>query len=155
MIHTVKGFSIVNEGEVDVFLEFSCFFYDLTDVVNPADLGPLPFINPYYVFHNTEKAMATHSSTLAWRIPRMEKPVGCSPWGRYESDTTEQLHFHFSLSCIGEGNGNPLQCSCLENSRDGGAWWASVYGVAQSQTRLKQLSSSSAICETGYNHLNE
>ena len=99
--------------------------------------------------------MATHSSTLAWRIPRMEKPVGCSPWGRYESDTTEQLQFHFSLSCIGEGNGNPLQCSCLENSRDGGAWWASVYGVAQSQTRLKQLSSSSAICETGYNHLNE
>ena len=67
--------------------------------------------------------------------------VGCSPWGRQESDTTEQLHFHFSLSCIGEGNGNPLQCSCLENPKDGGAWWASVYGVAQSQTRLKQLSS--------------
>ena len=56
---------------------------------------------------------------------------------------TEQLHFHFSLSCTGEGNGNPLQCSCLENPRDGGAWWAAVYGVAQSQTRLKQLSSSS------------
>ena len=60
--------------------------------------------------------------------------VGCSPWGRYESDTTEQLHFHFSLSCIGEGNGNPLQCSCLENPRDGGAWWAAVCGVAQSRT---------------------
>ena len=69
--------------------------------------------------------------------------VGCSPWGREESGTTEQLHFHFSLSCIGEGNGNPLQCSCLENPRDGGAWWAAVYGVAQSQTRLKRLSSSS------------
>ena len=68
--------------------------------------------------------------------------VGCSPWGRSESDRTERLHFHFSLSCIGEGNGNPLQCSCLENPRDGGAWWAAVYGVAQSQTRLKQLSSS-------------
>ena len=67
--------------------------------------------------------------------------VGCSPWGRKESDTTEQLHFHFSLSCIGEGNGNPLQCSCLENPRDGGAWWAAVYGVAQSRTRLKRLSS--------------
>ena len=66
--------------------------------------------------------------------------VGCSPWGRKESDTTEQLHFHFSLSCIGEGNGNPLQCSCLENPRDGGAWWAAVYGVAQSRTRLKWLS---------------
>ena len=69
--------------------------------------------------------------------------VGCSPWGHEESDTTERLHFHFSLSRIGEGNGNPLQCSCLENPRDGGAWWASVYGVAQSRTRLKQLSSSS------------
>ena len=66
--------------------------------------------------------------------------VGCSPWGRYESDTTEQLHFHFSLSCVGEGNGNPLQCSCLENPRDEGAWWAAVYGVAQSRTRLKWLS---------------
>ena len=70
--------------------------------------------------------------------------VGCSPWGREESDTTERLHFHFSLSCIEEGNGNPLQCSCLENPRDGGAWWAAVYGVTQSRTRLKQLSSSSS-----------
>ena len=69
---------------------------------------------------------------------------GCSPWGRYESDTTERLHFHFFLSCIGEENGNPLQCSCLENPRDGGAWWAAVYGVAQSWTRLKRLSSSSS-----------
>ena len=69
--------------------------------------------------------------------------VGCSPWGREESDTTERLHFHFSLSCIAEGNGNPLQCSCLENPRDGDAWWAAVYGVAQSWTRLKWLSSSS------------
>ena len=68
---------------------------------------------------------------------------GCSPWGCEESDTTERLHFHFSLRCIGEGNGNLLQCSCLENPRDGGAWWAAVYGVAQSQTQLKRLSSSS------------
>ena len=71
--------------------------------------------------------------------------VGCSPWGRTESDTTEQLHFHFSLLCIGEGNGNPLQCSCLENPRDRGARWAAVYGVAQSQTRQKRLSSSNSI----------
>ena len=70
--------------------------------------------------------------------------LGCSPWGRKESDTTEWLHFHFSLSCIGEGNGNPLQYSCLENPRDWGAWWAAVYGVAQSRTRLKRLSSSSS-----------
>ena len=69
--------------------------------------------------------------------------VGCSPWGRWESDTTEQLHFHFLLSCIGEGDGNPLQCSCLENPRDAGAWWAAVSGVAQSRTWLKRLSSSS------------
>ena len=70
--------------------------------------------------------------------------VGCSPWGHEESDMTERLHFHFSLSCIGERNGNPLQCSCLENPRDGGAWWAAVSGVAQSWTWLKQLSSSSS-----------
>ena len=137
-----------------------------------------------------EKAMAPHSSTLAWKIPWMEEPgrlqsmgslrvghnwvtslslltfmhwrrkwqptplflpgesqgwgslVGCSPWGCEESDTIEWLHFHFSLSCIGEGNGNPLQCSCLENPRDRGAWWAAVYVVAQSRTRLKWLSSS-------------
>ena len=68
--------------------------------------------------------------------------VGCSPWGCEESDTTERLHFHFSLLCIGEGNGNPLQCSCLENPRDGGAWWAAVYGVAKSRTRLKRRSRS-------------
>ena len=61
--------------------------------------------------------------------------VGCSPWGRQESDMTERLHFHFSFSCIGEGNGNPLQCSCLENPRYRGAWWAAVYGVTQSHCR--------------------
>ena len=140
----------------------------------------------------TEKAMASHSSTLAWKIPWTKEPdrlqsmgslrvghdwatsillftflhwrrkwqptpvflpgesqgwgslLGCCLWGPTESDMTEQLYFHFLLSCIGEGNGNPLQCSCLENPRDGGAWWAAVYGVAQSQTRLKQLSSSSS-----------
>ena len=68
---------------------------------------------------------------------------GCSRWGHWGSDTTERLYFHFSLSCIGEGNGNPLQCSCLGNPRDGGAWWAAVYGVSQSWTQLKRLSSSS------------
>ena len=86
--------------------------------------------------------MAPHSSTLAWKIPWAEEPGGLE--GGEESDMTEQLHFHFSLSCIGEGNGNPLQCSWLENPRDGGAWWAAVYGVAQSWTRLKRISSSSS-----------
>ena len=90
-----------------------------------------------------EKAVAPHSSTLAWKTHGWRSLVGCSPWVLQESDTTEWLHFHFSLFCIGEGNGNPLQYSCLENHRDGGAWQAAVYGVSQSQTRLNRLSSSS------------
>ena len=74
--------------------------------------------------------------------------VGCSPLGHKELDMTKQLHFHFSLSCIGKRNGNPLQCSCLENPRDGGAWWAAIYGVTQSRTQLKWLSSSSRSMKT-------
>ena len=81
--------------------------------------------------------MATHSSTLAWEIPWTEGPDGLESMGSLRVGTTERFHFIFSLSCIGEGNGNLLQCSCLENPRDGGAWWAAVCGVAQSQTRLK------------------
>ena len=79
--------------------------------------------------------------------------VGYSLWGCEESDTTEWLHFLFSLSCTGEGNGNPLQCSCLENPRDGRAWWAAIYGVAQSRTRLKWLSSSSIVIQYFYNYI--
>ena len=80
----------------------------------------------------------THSSTLAWKIPWTEEPGRLQgPWGCKESDMAERLHFHFSLSCVRERNGNPLQCSCLENPRDSGASWAAVYGVAQSWTRLK------------------
>ena len=149
------------------------------------------FALPYN--HLVEKAMATHSSTLAWKIPWTEEPgrlqsmgslgvghdwatslslftsmhwkrkwqaipvflpgeshgwrslVGCSLWGHKESDTTERLHFDFSLPCIEEGNGNPLQCSCLRNPTDGGAWWAAIYGATQSWTQLKWLSSSSSI----------
>ena len=82
--------------------------------------------------------------------------VVCSPWGCWELDTTHWLHFPFSLSCIGEGNGSPLQYSCLENPRDGGTWWAAFSGVAQSQTRLKRLSSSSSMSwlEPGYYVIN-
>ena len=87
--------------------------------------------------------MAPHSSTFAWKIPWTEEPGGLQSMGLLESDTTERIHFDFSRSCIGEGNGNPLHCSCLENPRDGGAWWAAIYGVARSRTRLKWLSSSS------------
>ena len=82
-----------------------------------------------------EKAVAPLEN--AWKIPWTEEPGRLQSMRWLESDTTERLHFHFSLSCVGDGNGNPLQCSCLENPRDGEAWWAAVYGVAQSRTRLK------------------
>ena len=95
--------------------------------------------------------MAPHSSTFAQKIPWTEEPGRPQSTGSLESDTTEGLHFHFSLSCIGEGDGNPLQCSCLENPRDGGAWWAAVYGVAQSWTPLKRLGSSSSRSTIAFN----
>ena len=104
------------------------------------------------------KRFFSSSSLVLWRRQWQPTPVllpgkyhgwrsliGCSPWGREELDTTEWLHFHFSLSCIREGNGNPLQCSCLKNPRDGGAWGAAIFGVAQSLAWLKWLSSSSSI----------
>ena len=86
--------------------------------------------------------MAPYSNTLAWKNPMDGGAWSAAVHGVTKLGTTEQLHFHFSLSCIGEGSGNPLQYSCLENPRDGGAWWAAVYGVTQSRTRLKQLSGS-------------
>ena len=89
--------------------------------------------------------MATHSSTHAWKIPWTEEPGRLQSMGWLRVSMTERPHFDFSLSCIGEGNGNPLQCSCLESPRDGGAWWAAVYGVPQSLTRLKRLNSSSSL----------
>ena len=85
--------------------------------------------------------MATHSSTLAWKIPWTEETGRLQSMESLRVQQTERLHFHFSLSCIGAGNGNPLQCSCLESPRDDGAWLAAVYGVAQSRTRLKRLTS--------------
>ena len=88
--------------------------------------------------------MAPHSSTLAWKIPWTEEPGKLQSMGLLRVGH-ERLHFHFSLSCIGGGNGNPLQCSCLENPRNGGAWWAAICGVAQSRTWLKWLSSSSTL----------
>ena len=94
--------------------------------------------------------MAPHSSTLAWKVPLTEKPGGLQSMGSRRVRHAERLHFHFLLSCIGEGNANPLQCSFLENPRDGGAWRAAVYGVAQSRTRLKRLSSSSSNKPAGH-----
>ena len=73
-----------------------------------------------------EKAMAPTPVLLPGKSHGRRSLAGCSPWGLEESETTERLHFHFSLSCIGKGNGNPLRCSCLKNPRDGGAWWAAV-----------------------------
>ena len=87
------------------------------------------------------EVIAPHSSALAWKTPWTEEPGGLQSMGLQKSGMTERLHFHFSLSCIGEGNGNPRQCSSLENPRDGGDWWAAIYGVAQSRTRLKRLTS--------------
>ena len=83
--------------------------------------------------------MAPQSSTLVWKIPWMEEPDRLQSMGSLRVDTTERLQFHFSVSCTGEGNGNPLQCPCLENPRHGGAWWAAVHGVAKSRTRLSDF----------------
>ena len=99
------------------------------------------------VFCSRAQELDSTVSTRAWKIHGQRSLVGCSPWGLEELDTTEWLHYHFSLSYIGEGNGNPLQCSCLENPRDGGAWWAAISGVARSRTWLKRLSSSSSKCK--------
>ena len=91
------------------------------------------------------KAMAPYCSTLAWKIPWTEESSGLQSMGSRRVGH----HWATSLSCIGEGNGSPLQCSCLENPRDGGAWWAAVYGVTQSRTRLTRLSSSSSSLHLG------
>ena len=128
-------------------------------LLHPMDLAHHPGAQPLNSLLSTRKVPTTSKgqANAPWRRQWHPTPVllpgkshgwrslvGCRPWGPEESDTTERLHFHFSLSCIGEGNGNPLQCSCLENPRDGGVWWAAVYGVAQSRTRLTRLSSSSS-----------
>ena len=110
-------------------------------------LFPLRFIWSYVLIPSISKCRRRQWHPSAVLLPGKSHGrrslVGCSPWGLCKSDTTERLRFHFPLSCIGEGNGNPFQCSYLENPRDEGAWWAAVYGVTQSGTRLKQLSSSS------------
>ena len=124
MRHPAQGATVVGWCHVFSFVWVLTIWYSLGLVLWRRQWHPTPVL--------------LTGKSHGWR-----SLVGCSPWGRQESDTTERLHFHFSASCIGEGNGNPLQCSCLENPRDGGAWWAAVYGVAQSRTRLKWLSSSS------------
>ena len=103
------------------------------------------FLFGWASFFLVERAMAPHSSTLAWKIPWIEEPSGLQSMGSLRVRHYWATSLSFFLSCTGEGNGNPLQCSCLENPRDGGAWWAAIYGVAQSWTRLNRLSSSSSV----------
>ena len=129
LLYNVISVSTVQRSEsaahTHVSLPFSIpVLFRSPQTTGEGDGHPTPVLSP--------------GKSLGWR-----SLVGCSPWDRIESDTTERLHFHFSLACTGEGNGNPVQCSGLENPRDGGAWWAAVYGVTQSRTRLKRLSSSS------------
>ena len=123
------------------------FFYSVTVEVFLLHIKNVNIcISPLYTYIYIYRRMQWHPTPvlLPGKSYGRRSLVGCSSWGCEESDTTERLHFHFSLLCIGEGNGNPLQCSCLENPRDGGAWWAAVYGVPQSRTRMKRLSSSSS-----------
>ena len=138
--NSMPWFSFLNTGVL------SQLFHSPLSPLSRGSLVTFHFLPSGWCHCTLEKAMAPHFRTLAWKIHGRRSLVGCGPWGHYKLGTTEWLHFHFSLSLIGEQNGNPLQCSCLENPRDGGAWWASVYGVAQSRTRLKRLSSSSSIC---------
>ena len=138
-VFTCYGHILVNEMSFYMFCTFSnwiVYFYIRYN-----------WIGYFYIGHLRRRRWHPTPVLLPGKPHGRRSLLGCSPWGCKESDTTEQLHFHFSLSRIGEGNGNPLQCSCLENPRDRRAWWAAVYGVAQSQTRLKRLSSSSSILD--------
>ena len=123
---------------------FSLFWKKYDKIICWSYSTLITFILFYYKIYFWRRQWQPTPVLLPGKSHGRRSLVGCSPWGPEESDMTEQLHFHFSLSCTGEGNGNPLQCSCLENPRDRGAWWAAVHGVAQSRTRLKWLSSSSS-----------
>ena len=124
----------------------TCYIFRLLQGIASSGILILPEISVTILYLNLiaqRKQWHPTSVPLSGKSHGQRSLLGCGPWGREESDTTDRLHFHFSLSCTGEGNGNPLQCSCLENPRDERAWWAAIYGVAQSWTRLKRLSSSS------------
>ena len=127
-----------------LYLKLSCLFICILCCLSPPARLQVQWEKQPCLYYQMLRNCLPHSSTFTWKIPWTEEPGRLQSMGSLELDTTERLHFHFSLSCIGKGNGNPLQCSCLENPRDGEAWWAAVYGVAQSQTQLKWLSSSSS-----------
>ena len=145
MLYRIFLFSVKPQHESAIGIHISPPFW--TSLPSPSPPHPSRLMqSPCLTFLAIQRRRQWHpipvllpGKSHGWR-----SLAGCSPWGHEESDTTERLHFPFSPSCIGEGNGNPLQCSCLENPRDGGAWWAAIYEVAQSRTRLKRLSSSSS-----------
>ena len=166
-LHTLRWqYRVVTTGPPGKSLSFLICFFNVLLCKTLLSTTAFTFCLPQLTFHSYQ---ILHFLFL-WSLTRLAPPhrkcreddgtplqysclekshgrrslVGCSPWGRYDSDTTERLHFHFSLSCIGEGNGNPLQCSCLENPRAGGAWWPAIYGVTQSRIWLKRRSSSSS-----------
>ena len=127
-----------------VFILDSTFQEETRPKFDSSYLNWILFNHKLYIHYPLSRRRQWHPTPVLFpgKSHGRRSLVGCSQWGLEESDTTEQLHFHFSFSCIGEGNVNPLQCSCLENPRVGGAWLAAIYGVAQSRTRLKWLSSS-------------
>ena len=134
---------------ISIFVSFF-FFFKISSV---SEIISICFLCLTYFTHLAEKLWHPILVLLAGKSHGQRSLVGCSPWVPEELDTTERLHFHFPLSRIGEGNGGLLQCSCLEDPRDGGAWWAAVYGVAQSRTRLKWLSSSSSMVPSRSIHI--
>ena len=143
VIHTVKGFGIVNKAEIDVFLGILLLFWwsvDISNLISGFSAFSKTSLNIWkftvHVLLKPGLENFEHYFTSMWDGGAL---VGCSPWGHWV-----RHDWAASRSCIGEGNGNPLQCSCLENPRDEGTWWAAIYGVAQSQTGLKWLSSSSS-----------
>ena len=142
---------MINDVEQFVICWFYIWIFSFVKSFSIFLLGCVPciyqFVEVLYILdtiHSSEKAMAPHSSTLACKIPWMEEPGRLQSMGSRRVRHDWELHFHFSLSCIGEGNGNPFQCSRPENPRDGAAWWTVMYGVTQSRTQSKRLSSSSS-----------
>ena len=142
---TLIDYFLFHDGEIfnyNLFKDYLIYFLFLFFFWDPYNL----IVGAFDIVPGVSRRRQWHTTPvlLPGKCHGWRSLVGCSPWGHKESDMTERLHFHVSLSCIGEGNGNPLQCSCLENPRGGRAWWAAIYGVAQSRTQLKRLSSSSS-----------
>ena len=144
MLINIKRTQSVFQLDYLTFIVLSPLLFKNILTLKTSVCFPQSFILALYILHARRRRWHPTPVLLPGKSHGWRSLEGCSPWGRWGSDMTERLHFHFSFSCIGEGNGNPLQCSCLENPRDGGAWRAPIYRVAQSRTQLKWLSSSSS-----------